>query len=116
MRKTLLYAIVLIVMGIAAYQVGYRLYQINRLQPEIPKQRLLPKEVLQERSWTEEPYYLLKIEDKMLVIYRMPNGDVYDMVRIEGLQLQEEDLSNLTEGKSLEDLTEVFEFLENCMS
>ena len=50
------------------------------------------------------------------MVYEMPEKILYDSVKTESLVLQEKDVPGLLEGQEYLELTEVFEFLENCMS
>ena len=116
MRKALLYMIGVIMVGIISYYVGYQFYENNRSQTEFKEQQFLQKGNSKDASYVEAPYYMMKIEDEKLIIYLMPAKDVYDSLKISGLQLLDSDRSALEQGKRFENLTEVFAFLESCMS
>ena len=116
MRKALLFVVGLIFVGIAAYYGGYYLYQSSRPEVKIEEQQIVGRGINQKSESKQENYYLLKIEENQLVIYKMPKMEVYDCMKIQGLQFQEKDKPILQEGMAFFDLTEVFEFLESCMS
>ena len=116
MRKALLYMIGLIMAGIISYYIGYQFYETNRSQMEFKEQQFLQKGSSKDTSYVEDSYYLMKIEEEKLIIYLMPAKDVYDSLKISGLQLLDSDRAALEHGKRFEDLIEVFAFLESCMS
>lgn len=116
MRKALLFFVCLIIAGIIAFYAGYYLYQSNRSQVEIEEQPVLKRGVRSDSEPPKRPYYLLKIEGNQLIVYQMPEEIIYDSVKVDSLILQEKDMPALLEGKEYVELTEVFEFLESCMS
>ena len=118
MKKKILYVIFLIVAGTFAYYGGYHAYTSNR-----PKVQLIEPERLQKAMPTKDyynsdirEYYVGKIEKDHLLIYKMPEDSVYDSIRLSTLNFYGEEEEKLMEGMIFEDLTEVFEFLENSMS
>ena len=116
MRKALLYVAGLMIAGVASYYGGYYLYQSNRPQVEIEEQQIVGRGISQKSEPKEESYYLLKIEKNQLIIYKMPEMEPYDSLKIENLWLQEKDVEILQNGMIFTNLSEVFEFLESCMS
>ena len=116
MRKVLLYMFGLVVAGTISYYAGYQFYEANHSQIEFKEQQFLQKSNSKDTSYIESSYYLMKIEEENLVIYLMPAKDIYDSMKIKGLQLLDSDRAELEYGKRFENLTEVFAFLESCMS
>ncbi len=118
MKKKILFLIGLIIAGTFAYYGGYHVYQINR-----PKVEIIEPESLQRAVQTSEKeqmilkeYYVGKIEQDLLMIYKMPEETVYDSVKLNSLHFYEEEKQQLLDGMVFQNLTEVFEFLENSMS
>lgn len=116
MRKALLFFVCLIIAGIIAFYAGYYFYQSNRSQVEIEEQSVLRQGVRSDSEPQKKSYYLLKIEGNQLIVYQMPEKVIYDSIKVDSLILQEKDMPALLEGKECMALTEVFEFLESCMS
>ena len=116
MRKALLFFLCLMVAGIVSFYAGYHLYQSGRAKAEIEEPQLTGHGTGSDSDTSKIPYYLLKIEGDQLVVYEMPEKILYDSVKTDHLVLQEKDLPGLLEGQEYLELTEVFEFLENCMS
>ena len=63
-----------------------------------------------------EEHYIAKIEQNMLVIYKLPEEIIYDSVKLSTLQLTDSEYTALSNGIDFYSLTEVFGFLENSMS
>ena len=116
MRKALLFFLCLMVAGIVSFYAGYHLYQSGGSKAEIEEQPLIGHGTGSDAEPSKTPYYLLKIEGDQLMVYEMPEKILYDSVKTESLVLQEKDVPGLLEGQEYLELTEVFEFLENCMS
>lgn len=118
MRRTILFVICLILAGTFAFFGGYYAYKSNNSKTEIvaPEslQRTMPLSGSKENVSAE--YYIGKIEQNMLIIYKMPEKILYDSVETDDLQLYEDEEQKLLKGMVFQDLTEVFEFLENSMS
>lgn len=119
MKKTMLFVISLIAAGTLAYFGGYYFYISEKPKAEFVEQISLQRSVLQ--SETEQrnsipEYYIAKIEQDMLMIYKMPEETLYDSVETSSLNFHGTEETQLIEGISFESLTEVFEFLENSMS
>jgi len=108
----------LITAGTFAYYGGYHAYKINRPKVEMIEPERLQKAVQVKDSDSDhsEEYYVGKIENDELMIYKMPEESVYDSIRLSTLSFYGEEEQKLTEGMIFENLTEVFEFLENSMS
>ena len=118
MKKKILFLVFLITAGAFAYYGGYHAYTSNR-----PKTRMIEPESLQKAvpmNHTDDPqlkeYYIGKIENDQLMIYKMPEDAIYDSVKLSSLGLYEEEKERLINGMVFENLTAVFEFLENSMS
>jgi hypothetical protein len=118
MRKKILFLIFLIIAGTFSYYGGYHVYQMNR-----PKIELVRPESLQMAIQTKEmddyrpkEYYVGKIKNDQLIIYKMPEEYLYDSIKLSSLDFYGEEETKLMEGMEFENLTEVFEFLENSMS
>ena len=118
MKKKILYVIFLIMAGTAAYYGGYHAYTSNR-----PKVELVEPEKVQKAIQTkgydnreQQEYYVGKIEEDHLVIYKMPEDSIYDSIRLGTLNFYGEEVTELKEGMVFKDLTEVFELLENSMT
>lgn len=119
MKKTMLFVIGLIAVGSLAYFGAYHFYLSERPETEyveqIPLQRSVsPAETGQENNLPE--YYVAKIEQDMLMIYKMPEETLYDSVETSSLNFHGTEETQLMNGISFESLKEVFEFLENSMS
>ncbi len=118
MKRKLLFMVCLIAVGALSYYGGYRIYTTTHPKTEILDVERVQKNALilnQTEQYSEE-YYIGKIEQDMLVIYKMPEETVYDSVEISGLHFYGSEEAELMAGKLFENLTEVFEFLENSMS
>ena len=118
MRRKFAYIAGLIVAGVLSYYSGYYFYINSRTGMVSDESERIQRggiENLQMINETNE-YYIAKIENNMLVIYQMPQEDIYDSLRIEQLQFQNKDYPELYDGKRFDSLREVFEFLESCMS
>lgn len=118
MKRTVLFVIGLIIAGTLAYFSGYYAYKAGH-----PETELLDAESVQKAIQTSEKqenvsgeYYVGKIEQNLLVIYKMPEEILYDSVELSSLGLYENEKAQLLEGMVFGDLKEVFEFLENSMS
>lgn len=119
MRRKLLFLLGLILLGTASYYSAYRLYVGGhpKVVLEEPMTLLKSKGTEQEvQKGNEQEYYLAKIEQEMLLVYKMPEKSIYDSMNADSLQFQEKDFLQLENGMVFEDLKEVFEFLESCMS
>ena len=118
MKRTVLFVISLILLGTFAYFGGYYVYKMNR-----PKVELLETESVQRAvqmsdtaQMVSEEYYIGIIEQNLLAIYKMPEEILYDTVEVKSLRFYGNEEAELAKGKIFENLTEVFEFLENSMS
>lgn len=119
MKRTLLFVVGLIATGLIAYFGAYYFYISENPKTEVEEQFLLKKSMTEPERFQEnnEPgYYLAKIEDNCLMIYKMPEQSLYDYMEVSGLNFQETEKEELMHGISFENLMEVFEFLENTMS
>lgn len=120
MKKKLIFGMSLIFAGIFAYFCGYYGYQSSISQTEIPKtmalQHALQPEISEEGTTADDEYYMAKIEQDLLMIYKMPEKTVYESVKINSLYVTEQEKLRLIAGKIFWNLPEVFEFLENSMS
>lgn len=118
MKKKILFLIFLITAGSLAYYGGYHVYKANRPKAELIEPENLQKAVQLKDSDDRkiEEYYVGIIEEDQLMIYKMPEDSVYDSIRVSTLNFYGEEEEKLMEGMVFEDLTEVFEFLENSMS
>ena len=118
MRKKFAYITGLIVAGILSYYSGYYFYINSRtglLSHGYESVQRGNIENLQLINETKE-YYIAKIEKNLLVIYQMPQEIIYDSLRTEQLQFQKKDYPELYDGMRFDSLSELFEFLESCMS
>lgn len=118
MKRKILFTLFLICTGAFAYYGGYHLYVANNPKTEIIEpetlQRAMPMSDTKETILEE--YYIGKIEQDMLMIYKMPEETLYDSIETGSLRFFGDEESQLMEGMVFQDLTEVFEFLENSMS
>lgn len=119
MRRKILFLIGLLIAGTFAYYGGYYLYtnQRPKIEIEIPAtlQRGITDNDVKQTGYEQE-YYIAKIEQEMLLIYKMPEESIYDSLKTSNLQFQEKDYLQLKNGIVFQSLAEVFEFLESCMS
>jgi len=119
MRKTVLFVIGLIAVGSLAYYGAYHFYLTEHPKMEYVEQIPLQRSVIQPETGQESnlpEYYLAKIEQDMLMIYKMPEETLYDSVETSSLNFHGTEETQLMNGISFESLKEVFEFLENSMS
>lgn len=119
MKRMILFVLGLIAAGTLAYFGGYYLYTSENPKTEITEPISLQRAVQisdTENITERQEYYVAKIEQDMLMIYKMPEETLYDSVEMSSLFFQERENAQLVEGIVFEDLTEVFEFLENSMS
>ena len=118
MKRTILLVLCLIIVGAFAYYGGYYVYKSINPETEIldseSLQRAAPMSDTKEKE--SEEYYIGRIEQNMLMIYKMPEETLYDSVEMSSLRFYEDEEQKLIEGMVFQDLTEVFEFLENSMS
>ena len=118
MKRRILLILGLLIAGTFAYYGGYYLYTENN-----PKIELLDQEALQKsmpgadsKDAVSEEYYIGRIEQEMLMIYKMPEETLYDSIETSSLSFYGDEEHRLSEGIVFQNLTEVFEFLENSMS
>ena len=119
MKKTMIILAFLILAGTVSYFGGYYFYTTENPKTEIQTPITVQKSVQfnNEQPIPEEAsYYFAKVEQEKLLIYKMPDAVVYDSVEMDGLHLQQTEVTLLEEGVRFENLSEVFEFLENAMS
>lgn len=119
MKKTFVALGVLIVLGTFAYFGGYYLYMSENPKTETAEQISLQRAMQMsdtDSTVEQQEYYIVKIEQEMLMVYKMPEEILYDSVETSSLHFQEKEQSQLSEGIVFPNLTEVFEFLENSMS
>lgn len=119
MKKVILFIISLAVVGTLAYFGGYYLYVSENPRKEPVEQITLQRSALQQNFPKEETvseYYLAKIEQDMLMIYKMPEETIYDSVKTSSLNFHGAEEAELLKGISFKSLPEVFEFLESTMS
>lgn len=120
MKKKIFFLIFLVLAGTLSYFGGYYLYISGK-----PKEIYREPDLLRSGMTTEytqypeqmpQEYYFAQIEQKMLMIYQMPDGILYDSVELSSLHIPETEHIRLTEGIRFENLQSVFEYLENSMS
>lgn len=119
MKKVIFFLIGVIVAGALAYFTAYELYTSEKHSADIPMHVTLQKASPMIKNDMKTPYhefYLAKIEEKMLVIYKMPEKEIYDSVKLSSLHFGMNEHKELSKGIVFQDLKEVFEFLENSMS
>lgn len=120
MRKKIFFLIFLILIGTLSYFGGYYLYVSENPKERVREQNLM-KSGMQTDSISlpdqvQQDFYFAQIEQEMLMIYRMPDGKLYDSVELSSLHVPESELLQLMEGVRFENLRSVFEYLENSMS
>lgn len=116
-RRTVFMVVGVVLLGILAYFGGYY-YMHEKPQIKI-EETMMQRNLLlsgEGNSEIQAEYYVAKIEETMLNIYKMPENMLYDAVKLSSLQLSEEEQERLRAGITFQGLTEVFEFLENSMS
>ena len=118
MRKKILFLLCLVIAGILSYYSGYYLYISSNPRTEIVEPVNLHRAMMISEDISEglQEYYIAKIEQDMLVIYKMPERTFYDSVKVSSLHLEEKDKNELLAGQRFASIEEVFEFLENTMS
>lgn len=115
-KRTIYMLIVFVILCVLAYFAGYHfMYDKSETQLEdvVIQKNLLVNE---SESEAHSEYYIARMEDEMLHIYKMPDHMIYDSVKIKSIHLSEEEMEKLEKGIIFLNLIEVFEFLENSMS
>ena len=119
MKKISIFLIFLILAGTLSYFGGYYFYVSQNPKSEyiepVTLQRGIQLNDVTARG-EEQEYYFAKIEQDLLMIYQMPDAVLYDSVELSSIHVQSTEELQLLEGMRFENLTEVFEFLENIMS
>ena len=118
MKKTIVVTSSIILAGILSYFGGYFYYtSVNSQTKEIDPVSVQKsvQEIDYDLTDTEE-YYFAKIEQDMLMIYKIPENIIYDSVKLSTLHLTDSESAALLTGIRFAGLSEVFEFLENSMS
>ena len=118
MRKTILVTCGIILAGILSYFGGYYFYdsvnsKSKTIEPISVQRTILLQDNKEEAA---EEHYHIKIEQDLLVIYKIPENIIYDSIRLSSLHLTESEYAAFSDGIDFYSLTEVFEFLENSMS
>lgn len=119
MKKKVFFLIGILLAGTLSYYSAYYAYTSNHSGSKMQETQMIQKAVpLQQNAGIEEEqsYYLAQIEDQMLYIYKMPEKDVYDSLKLSSLHFTKKEQMELLKGLTFQNLTEVFEFLENSMS
>ena len=118
MRKKMIFMIVLLCAGTFAYYGGYHFYRSTHPKVEIikPETYSQPVSVAEKTVQISRDYYIGVIQEDKLMIYQMPEEVLYDSVAVSSLKFYNDELQQLNEGMIFDDLTELFEFLENSMS
>ncbi|MBQ8857994.1 MAG: hypothetical protein IJ024_07630 [Lachnospiraceae bacterium] len=119
MKRTIFFLIGLILAGTFAYFAGYYVYTAENPKAEVLEPATLQKAVPlsnENNLQMNEEYYIAKIEQDVLSIYKMPEETLYDSIELSGLHFVGKEEQELSEGIIFQNLTEVFEFLENSMS
>ena len=118
MRKKIIFMIVLLCAGTFAYYGGYHFYRSTHPKVEITKPEIYsqPVPVAKKAVQISRDYYIGVIQEDKLMIYQMPEEVLYDSVEVSSLKFYEDEQQQLKEGMIFDDLTELFEFLENSMS
>ena len=104
--------------GILAYFGGYYYYTSTNLQAKVLDPVSVQRAVLEteEKHIEKTEHYFAKIENEMLIIYEMPEELIYESIKLSGLQLTENEYIALLDGIHFQNLSEIFNFLENSMS
>ena len=117
MKNKKVFMIILILFCAAAYFMGYYFladhnFTIEKSEPTAPKNT---EKIINESAIDLQKYYLLITEDDYLMIYSMPEQQLYESIELDCLWIKGEE-SLLKEGIRMENITEVYEFLESHMS
>ena len=116
-KKTVLIVLGMIVFGYLAYLTGYYFMyqnaQASRQRNFEQRNVSLTGQAVELKS---NEYYFVRIENKMLNIYKMPENILYDSINLISIHRLKEERELLNTGMTFEYLTEVFEFLESSMS
>lgn len=116
MKNKRILMISLILLCVVAYFAGYRMF--SKKEDSENSEVTTPKESVRnisESDYDSQEHYLLIIKEENLMIYEMPEHHLYDSVPLDSLWIEGEEEA-LKEGVSMQNLKEVFEFLENHMS
>lgn len=119
MKKLIYYMIFLIAGGILAYFIAYYSYMEKLSKPEVLQSVVLQETVpFNDKNllMKTDNYYLVKIEKDSLIVYTMPEEQIYDSIKLSSLYISENEYEELYNGLVFEHLNEVLEFLENSMS
>lgn len=118
MKRIIVFVIGVILAGALAYFTAYHVYTSKNHTADILTPVTLQRAAPPAKEAEKEPqiYYLAKIEDGILCIYRMPEESLYDSIKLSSLHMTSKERGELMQGVVFESLTEVFEFLENSMS
>ena len=117
MKKTMVIVGIMLA-GILSYYAGYLYYtELNSKEHRLESssvQRTV--QLLEMNTNMIEEGYLARIDQDMLVIYKIPENTIYDSIKMSSLQLTDSEYTALLNGIHFKKLTELFEFLENSMS
>lgn len=119
MKEKIMFTIGMIAACILAYFSGYYGYLSHSLKTEFIEPLSVQHSIqLGQDAATEvlKEYYIGKIEQDVLLIYKMPEQILYESVNMDTLHVTETEKEGFIKGKIFADLSEVFEFLENSMS
>ena len=119
MKKVVFFLIGLILAGTLAYFTAYEIYTSEKHRLDVPVPVTLQKAapvMKNNKEVSTQEFYLARLEEQILVIYKMPEEIVYDSVKLSSLYLDTKERMELSRGIIFQDLKELFEFLENSMS
>lgn len=118
-KKKITFAVCLVFAGIIAYLGGYYGYQLKNPKTELRESLELHHSISSEQNPAQQTlneYYMAKIEQELLMVYKMPEEILYESVELSSLHMTEKEKKGLINGMIFWNLSEVFEFLENSMS
>lgn len=119
MKKIIVFVVCLIFAGILAFLGGYYGYKMKNPKAEQRDSMERQYSISSEQNHAEQvlnEYYMAKIEQELLMVYKMPEEILYESVELSSLHMTEKEKNGLMSGMIFLNLPEVFEFLENSMS
>lgn len=118
MRKSILITSCILLAGILSYFSGYFYYTSVNSHTKMVNPVSVQKsaQLVENDQISDKDHYFAIIEQDMLVIYKIPENEIYDSVKLSTLQLTKSEKAALVNGIDFKNIAEVFEFLESSMS
>ncbi len=115
-------AVLVIFFAALSYLAGY--YTVQKSKPETEPEAVIQRTAKEtagvtakaEEAEATETYYIARLQGEWLLVMTLPDGQMFEYVRAEEIQITSETGKLLETGIRFETQQEVYEFLENCMS